>query len=70
MEGIVPHDSDGKTTASRDDDCQIMQDDGEPSFGAIRVPRTKPEAFLEDVNNFLITYDTLGQALADMMTKK
>ena len=69
MEGIVPHDSDGKTTASRDDDCQIMQDDGEPSFGAIGVPRTKLKAFLADVNNFLVAYDTLAEALADMMTK-
>ena len=69
MEGIIPHDSDGKATASRDEDRQIMKDNGEPSFGAIGVPRTKLKAFLADVNNFLVAYDTLAEALADMMTK-
>ena len=69
MEGIIPHDSDGKATARGDDNRQIMKDNGEPSFRATGVPRTKPKAFLEDVNNFLVAYDTLAEALADMMTK-
>ena len=69
-EGVVAHDGNRAGATCGHNHSELAEHESEARFGAIPVPRAKPQALFKNANELFIADGPLEEAFANMVPEK